>query len=506
MQDLGDSTARPTVFLFQPQWLGDADRPRRLAHRLVTLLGALRAHGCRVVLAEEAHDGPPCAAWRERMAGADLLVAWCAEMYPGTQIPGLRRFFEAAAFAERPPLVAGGGFFPLIDVAPLALGDAVDGIVLEPGEVILPALLDGLARGRPLAEQAGVCTWSGSGFRANPPPPRRPLPAAFYGVLRELDLERYARHVEPMIFDNLERALQLPTGAGCAKRCTFCFDEQSPYGVFPAAAILSAVRFLALERGLRQILFGELDFFHRRDRALEVVRGLAALRAEVPGLRWFALASVSDLVRWSDGDLDLLRDSGCHRIEVGSESGSAALLGSFGKGHLPPDSIELTRRLTARGVRVTHNLLFGAPGETAADRRATLRLAVTLGEISPLVRLQPRIYQVVPKTTLGAEALRHVPSPPRTLAELEAYRGDLRDGAGRLPWLDAGDERWIRSVVEYLIPMAYEERGPRAPSLLRLLRWIARARCRTGLRLGTALERRAFGLADGEALPGAFVP
>src|SRR5262245_40398405 len=167
MQDLGDRAAR-TVFVFQPQWLDDADRPRRLPHRLVTLLGALRAHGWRVLLAEEAFDGAPCAAWRPQLARAQLLVAWCAELYPGTQIRGLLRFFEAASCLGRPPLVAGVGFFPLIDVEPLALGDRVDGVVLEPGEVILPALLHGLARGRSLAEEPGVCTWGQDAFRANP--------------------------------------------------------------------------------------------------------------------------------------------------------------------------------------------------------------------------------------------------------------------------------------------------------------------------------------------------
>jgi len=111
----------------------------------------------------------------------------------------------------------------------------------------------------------------------------------------------------------------------------------------------------------------------------------------------------------------------------------------------------------------------------------------------------------VPGTTLGREALRHVPAPPRTLAELSAYRGELRAGRS-LPWLDTGDERWIRTLAEYLIPMAYEEPDPRARSALRsLLRQAARARCRTGLRLGASVERRVFAHASPRGLPGAFV-
>jgi radical SAM superfamily enzyme YgiQ (UPF0313 family) len=507
MQELTDPSSRCTVFLFQPQWLAANDRPRRFPYRILPVLGALRAQNARVILTEQAFDGAPALEWRERMASADLLVAWCAEMYPGTQVPGLKRFFEVAAFPGRPPLVAGGGFFSLIEVGPLRLGGLVDGIVLEPGEVVLPSLLEALAEGRALADAPGVCSWDGDTYRENPPPPRRALPASYYAVLRELDLARYTAHVEPMIFDNLEPALQLLTGAGCAKRCAFCFDERSPYGVFPAVAVIEALRYLVQERGIRQVLLGELDFFHRRDRALEVVRGLAELRREVPELRWFALSSVVDLARFGDGELDLLTSAGCHRIELGSESGSAQHLEQLGKRHSPDDALALTHRLTARGLSVTHNLLFGAPGETPAMRKQTLRFARRLTEVSPRVRLQPRLYQVVPKTTLGAQALKHIPEPPRTLDELARYRGALRGSEDALPWLSRDEERWLHTLVDYLVPLAFEEPAPGPARPLRaLLRRSARARCHTGLRLGADLERRAFERLEATALPSAFVP
>ena len=477
-----------------------------MPYRLVVVLGALRAAGWRVTLAEEAHDGPPEGAWRQRLAAADLLVGWCGEMYPGTQIPGLLRFLELCDFPARPPLVVGGGFFPLVDVAATDLGARVDAVLMEPGEVVLPAVADALVGGGSAVDLGGVCSWSEAGFRANPPPRRTRLDPRWLEVLGELDFERYGRHVEPMIFDNLRPAVQVPAGAGCAKSCAFCFDERSPYGVFPAAAVVRAAAFFARERGVDQVLLGELDFLHRKERALEVVAGLTELRAEVAGLSWFALASVVDLLRWDAAELDRLAPSGCYRIELGAESGSDRHLRELGKRHRASDALVAARRLSERGVRTTFNLLLGAPGETAADRRRTLRLAHDLSAVSPRVRVQPRLYQVVPRTSLGVRALASLSSAPATLEEIRDYRAGLGVRGDALPWLSPGEVQWVQDLVQYVVPMACERPDARVRSRLRrVLRRVARLRCRHGWSMGVSLERRLFGDRPDVRLPSTLV-
>ncbi len=494
---------RGTVLVFQPQWLEPTDRPQRFPYRALPLLGALLDAGHDVLFHEEAHDGPPAPEWLER--DATLAIAWCGEMYPGTQIPGIERFLAVLAAPGAPPRFVGGGFFPLIDVDGLALEGRVDGVVSEPGEIVVPALADAVLAGEPVDDVDGVSSWREGRFRSNPPPPRGPLRAEWYAPLRQLDFARY-RHVEPLIFDNDEQALQVATGAGCAKHCPFCFDERSPYGVFPASAILDAVRFVTGERGVEQVMFGELDFFHHRKRARDVVEGLAELRARRPGFRWFALSSVCDLSDWTDAELDGLKTAGCWRIELGVETGSPALLRRLGKRHTVEQALELTERLSSRDVRTTQNLLLGVPDETEEDRRVSLRFADRLASVSPLVRLQPRMYQIVPRTTLGAEALEHLAAVPRTLDELQRYRSDLARRKGALPWLSPADERWVGALIDYVIPMAYERPRPSERSRRRsLLAALARLRCRNGLRVGAGLERRLFERSGAAPLPATFV-
>ena len=116
------------------------------------------------------------------------------------------------------------------------------------------------------------------------------------------------------------------------------------------------------------------------------------------------------------------------------------------------------------------------------------------------------MYQVVPRTTLGSKALEHLPAIPGTLGQIQRYRADLTRRQGALPWLAPADERWVGTLIDYLIPMAYEapdaaERSPRRS----LFSALAHLRCRSGLRCGTWLEQRWFERSGAAPLAATFV-
>jgi hypothetical protein len=501
MQILEPTTRVAEVIVFQPRWYRDDHRAQRFSFRLVPVLGALRDAGWRVILLEESRD-PPGPSWAPLLERATAAVAWLGEMYPGTQIAGLRSFFDVVGLGPRRPVVIGGGFFPVIDLEGLDLGRIVEAVVSGPGELVLPEVLGALREGRPVAGIAGVATWEGGRFVSVPPGPRRPLDPAWNSVLEDLDLSGYFGS-EGLVFDNEEPTIQILTALGCAKSCPFCFDELNPLGVFAAHAVVDAIASVQRKYGVRQFLMGELDFFHARARAMAIAR---ELRDRCQPMRWFALASVCDLERLSDEDLRLLAESGCHRLEVGTESGSDILLRRLGKRHCVSDALRVAGRLAAAGIRLTHNIILGPPGETRDDRARTLRLIAALRRVDARAGFNFRMYQIVPNTTLGQEALGFVEGFPRSLDDIERYRVDFQGGLRALPWLPAEEEAWVRLLVDYLLPVGWPSpANGRRRVTEHVFAWLARMHCRTGVRRGAETERRLFEASSRHVLQSTFV-
>ena len=244
--------------------------------------------------------------------------------------------------------------------------------------------------------------------------------------------------------------------------------------------------------------------FPKEIRALEIARGLLPFR---PRIRWFALGSVADIVRLRDKDLRLLQQSGCHRIEMGSESGSDAQLGRLGKRHRAADILEATARLRAHGIHSTHNLIFGSLGEEPSDRRATFRLARKIGRIDPKAHLQFRLYQIVPGTSHGDQALRSMPWFPKSLDQLATFRLGLAQGQRSLPWLSEEEEDLLHKLTDYVLPLAFHHPHPsKHPLVQTFFRRLARARVRTGLQLGLRWEECLYRKAIGEPLLTTYLP
>jgi len=478
---------RARIVLFVPRWLPEGE-PSGLPYRVFPVLSSLARHGFEVDVFFGTQDELGGHAMRSALPGAFAAVAWCAELNPACQVPGLLDFLafvkESAPDLAR---IAGGGFFELLPPPRLTLPDLSERIVAESACGALAQLLARMLAG--VAEAPG-----------EPVPPAR-REALDCWALRALDLAPFLRP-EAMIFRNQERSLQIPTGYGCAKRCRFCFYERSPVQLLRAEEVVEIVVDLKARYGVRQFLLGELDFLTSRPRALAIARGLLEREAAVA---WFALASIQDVLALSDDELGLLYRSGCRVLELGAEVGTDSALRTIGKSFTVEQAVTATDRVRAQGIATICNVLLGFPDETRADRRATLALVERLKRRhGPAVRFNFRLYQPIPNTTMGEEALAHLPPLPRELRDLARYRVEV----GRsLPWLAPADERGAKLLVEHFLPLAYDDAlssGPVSP-VRGLLRRLARLRCRTGF-LGLDLDRALFQRLGRQGLAVTFLP
>jgi oxygen-independent coproporphyrinogen-3 oxidase len=112
--------------------------------------------------------------------------------------------------------------------------------------------------------------------------------------------------------------------------------------------------------------------------AAQLERLLAALRHWLPlkADHEFSIEANPDSL---DADkVSLLADHGVNRVSLGAQSFHPHLLRSLGRDHAPDEVPRAIDRARARIANVSLDLIFGAPGQTAAEWETDLRRALEL--------------------------------------------------------------------------------------------------------------------------------
>src|SRR5260370_41523079 len=111
-----------------------------------------------------------------------------------------------------------------------------------------------------------------------------------------------------------------------------------------------------------------------RARALQIAEGL--IRRGVK-FNWSIEASTNLVARLTVEELKLLRRAGLSQIAHGAESGSQKVLHLMNKDFQKIETIyEVADKLTQAGIRPSFNMIFGFPGEGAAEPRDSFSLVI----------------------------------------------------------------------------------------------------------------------------------
>ncbi len=161
----------------------------------------------------------------------------------------------------------------------------------------------------------------------------------------------------------------LALSTGCHwSRCLFCPDRALPFRPVPLSALSGLLSSMpASVRDRRPVC-------HLLDSALPPARLAAFLPlAREHGVSFYGFARPTrGLTR--GGLLEEAAANGCAMLQLGVESGSRELLERFDKGIDPVEASRVLKIAAAAGIRTYVYLLLGLPGESEADREATLEL------------------------------------------------------------------------------------------------------------------------------------
>jgi radical SAM superfamily enzyme YgiQ (UPF0313 family) len=164
------------------------------------------------------------------------------------------------------------------------------------------------------------------------------------------------------------------TSRGCPFRCIFCSAavvSGRKVRLRSASNVLEEVQSLVRLYGIKEMIFLDDHFFSKRQRAVEIMKGLKQIDR---GLTW----KCENLALWTLDEhmLALMRETGCYQMTVSIESGNQHVVSNIIRKPIRldkvPRMIDLAKRM---GFEIAANFVIGFPGETWDQIRDTFRYA-----------------------------------------------------------------------------------------------------------------------------------
>jgi len=161
------------------------------------------------------------------------------------------------------------------------------------------------------------------------------------------------------------------TSLGCPFSCTFCSNQLRTYRTRNIENVKEELLFLD-SIGVHELHFVDYNMIVGKERAMKLLSAIISL-----GKR-FSFDCINRVDTLDDELCRLLRDAGCHTIQLGVESGSDEILAEYSKG-MTTDVIREGFRLCRKyGLKTVGFFLIGLPGETEETIQKTIDFAKEL--------------------------------------------------------------------------------------------------------------------------------
>jgi radical SAM superfamily enzyme YgiQ (UPF0313 family) len=329
----------------------------------------------------------------------------------------------------------------------------IDAICVDDGEEIVPALVEALSSGRPLAAVPGLRVKTGEGWTVTPPLEDRtgldevPMPA------RDL-VERDRRKYHCLLF---RPVWLIETARGCPFRCSFCSVWQLYGRSFRERSIGAVVDDFA---SVGDAVFVADDlFWNHPERSRELAH---ALKKRGVKKRWILVQTRTDLV---GRHADLLEEwrpiAKDFDIFFGLEAASDAKLAGITKDAPVSASLEAARIARELRYGVTGNFLVDPDWDEAQFRElwdfvaanGFQRAGYTILTPLPGTELFQKLAPVLEGQPWFKYDMHHVLWEPRLGAKrffemyAETWRRSILNTSGEKRWID-----WMRQIRPSEIP------------------------------------------------------
>lgn len=264
--------------------------------------------------------------------------------------------------------LAGGPHATVLDEQ-VARNFAVDYVVRGEGEETTVELLQALKANRDTSNIPGLTyIRSGQIIRTNERLPLADLDSLPLIDFSDIDLDSYTQDLwsDTIIPEKLQKQFNIRkvkfapviTSRGCPGRCTFCFKMFRKIRLRSAESVVTEIKELYKKYHIRHIRFSD-DTLNINEQRLQDICKL--IIKENINITWDTSIRAHPL---SMETVHLMKESGCIKLSVGVETGSAQLMKSMKKGISPEKVINAFDTCKKVGIPIVANFIVGLPGET----------------------------------------------------------------------------------------------------------------------------------------------
>lgn len=222
------------------------------------------------------------------------------------------------------------------------------------------------------------------------------IPMPFYKGFERFKFSSYAEFV-PL----LPPTAHIMSSRGCVFKCTFCSSVkfwENRWRYRSAGNVIQEIEWLIKEMGAKSIFFFDDNFTVNRKRLIDICEGITGLKLNI---KWACCSHVKMVDKDS---LDVMKRSGCERIDFGVESGSDKILQNTKKNQTRADIEKTFTMVHAAGIKPRAYLMVGNAGENEETIDQTIE---TIGNIKPDASIGAGLVWFLPGTSAYDEAVKN---------------------------------------------------------------------------------------------------
>jgi len=202
-----------------------------------------------------------------------------------------------------------------------------------------------------------------------------------------MEIDQYSTLLKSHGWRHKSKFMPIITSRGCPAKCTFCSARRvwgDRFRYRSVGNIIDEMKILRFEYGIDEIMFEDDNVTANPKRAKELFRRIIKERLN------FIWDTPNGVGAWllDDELLDLMKASGCVKINFPVESGSQRVLDNIIK---KPIKLKQIRKLTqyCRKIGLDYNffLVIGMPGETIEDIWESFKFAADCGCYKPHISI-----------------------------------------------------------------------------------------------------------------------
>jgi len=175
-----------------------------------------------------------------------------------------------------------------------------------------------------------------------------------------------------------KKYLPIVSSRGCPYPCRFCIIPElndTKWRARSARHVVDEMEHFQNKLGVNEFHFEDVDPTVSDVRTQEICREI--LRRNLNVIWKISSGTKVETIK-SEETVDLMSQAGCRYVSISPESGSEQLMKLMKKPFNYKHAVKIVRRMAERGIRTQACFVLGFPGETAEDRKLTVKMVKDL--------------------------------------------------------------------------------------------------------------------------------